>query len=193
MCVSVLSLSASAAARTPKRSSHVRIDESRRGSARAAPPEASSRASAHDTWRPRRSTRCRADRIPRRVDGAREPLTGRRHQRHAAAPAPFVVTGGGAGSSSTRFISRATTGSKIFPSVAWIQVNSLSATADATKYGRLWIASTRSRGRRLPPTVVRSGPAMRICARHPPARSPAAPRSPRLPACRRTGGLRARA
>ncbi len=41
--------------------------------------------------------------------------------------------GGGAGSTSTTSMSRVTTGSKIFASVAWTQVKSLSATADATK------------------------------------------------------------
>ena len=46
-------------------------------------------------------------------------------------------------------------------------MKSLSATADATKYGRLCIASTRSFGRRLPPTVFRFGPATRIFATSP--------------------------
>src|SRR4030095_12180608 len=78
-------------------------------------------------------------------------------------PQPHLyVTAGGAGSTSTRSISRVTTGLKIFASVAWTHVKSLSATADATKYGRLCIASARSFGRRLPPTVVRFGPATRI-------------------------------
>src|SRR5262245_15075157 len=74
-------------------------------------------------------------------------------------------TAGGAGSTSTRSMSRVTTGLKIFDSVAWTHVKSLSATADATKYGRLCIASTRSFGRRLPPTVVRFGPATSIFAK----------------------------
>jgi len=76
----------------------------------------------------------------------------------------LYATAGGAGSASTRSMSRATTGLKIFASVAWTQVKSLSATAEATKYGRLCIASTRSFGRRLPPTVVRFGPATSIFA-----------------------------
>src|SRR5688572_2437587 len=71
---------------------------------------------------------------------------------------------GGAGSTSTSCISRVTIGLKIFVSVACTQVKSLSATAEATKYGRLWIASTRSLGRRLPPTSVRFWPDTRILA-----------------------------
>src|SRR4029450_2875706 len=49
----------------------------------------------------------------------------------------LYVTCGGAGSRSTNPISLATVGSKIFPSVAWTQVNSLSATAEATKDGKV--------------------------------------------------------
>ena len=50
-------------------------------------------------------------------------------------------------------MSRATIGLWIFASVAWIHEKSLSATAEARKYGRLWMASTRSLGLRLPATV----------------------------------------
>src|SRR4029453_10572533 len=74
------------------------------------------------------------------------------------------LTGGGAGSGSTRSLSRVTAGLENFASVACTQVKSRSATADATKYGRLWMASTKSFGRRLPATVVRPGPATRIFA-----------------------------
>jgi len=44
-------------------------------------------------------------------------------------------------------MSRATAGLWIFSELAWIHEKSLSATAEAMKYGRLWIASTRSFGR----------------------------------------------